>query len=311
MNSNSIKIFAPATVANVACGFDVLGFAVNEPGDEIILKLKDTPGVTIGKITGDNGRLPRDPKKNTAGVAVLAYLKHIQSDQGVEIEIHKKMPLGSGLGSSAASAVGGVFGINELLGRPLKKEGLLPFAMEGERVACYFAHADNAAPSLLGGMILVRSYEPLEVISIPAPLNLFCVLVSPDFELRTADSRKILKKEIKLKDAVIQWGNVGGLIAGFMKSDYGLISRSLQDVVAEPRRASLIPGFFDVKNAALLAGALGCSISGSGPSIFALNESLEVAKTVGKKMQTAFSNRQINSKLYISPINRTGARVIT
>mgnify|MGYP001598561680 CR=1 FL=1 len=310
MSSKSLKIFAPATVANVACGFDILGFAINEPGDEIILKLKDTPGVTITKIIGDNGRLPLDPKKNTAGVAVLAYLKHIRSDQGVEIEIHKKMPLGSGLGSSAASAVGGVFGINELLDRPLKKEELLPFAMEGERAACGFAHADNVAPSLLGGMILIRSYEPLEIIPIPTPPNLFCALVHPDFELRTADSRKVLKKEIELKDAVIQWGNVGGLIAGLMKSDYGLIGRSLQDVVAEPRRAPLIPGFFDVKNAALKAGALGCSISGSGPSIFALSQSLETAKTVGEKMQAAFSSQQINSEIYISPINRTGVKII-
>ncbi|MEK9158762.1 MAG: homoserine kinase [Patescibacteria group bacterium] len=310
MSSKSLKIFAPATVANVACGFDILGFAINEPGDEIILKLKDTPDVTITKIIGDNGRLPLDPKKNTAGVAVLAYLKHIRSDQGVEIEIHKKMPLGSGLGSSAASAVGGVFGINELLDRPLKKEELLPFAMEGERAACGFAHADNVAPSLLGGMILIRSYEPLEIIPIPTPPNLFCALVHPDFELRTADSRKVLKKEIELKDAVIQWGNVGGLIAGLMKSDYGLIGRSLQDVVAEPRRAPLIPGFFDVKNAALKAGALGCSISGSGPSIFALSQSLETAKTVGEKMQAAFSSQQINSEIYISPINRTGVKII-
>ncbi|MEK7508304.1 MAG: homoserine kinase [Patescibacteria group bacterium] len=310
MSSKSLKIFAPATVANVACGFDVLGFAVNEPGDEMILTLKTEPGVIITKITGDNGRLPLDPKKNTAGVAVLAYLKHIRSDQGVEIEIHKKMPLGSGLGSSAASAVGGVFGINELLDRPLKKEELLPFAMEGERAACGFAHADNVAPSLLGGMILIRSYEPLEIIPIPTPPNLFCALVHPDFELRTADSRKVLKKEIELKDAVIQWGNVGGLIAGLMKSDYGLIGRSLQDVVAEPRRAPLIPGFFDVKNAALKAGALGCSISGSGPSIFALSQSLETAKTVGEKMQAAFSSQQINSEIYISPINRTGVKII-
>lgn len=310
MSSKNIKIFAPATVANVACGFDVLGFAVNEPGDEIILKLKSAPGVTITKITGDNGKLPLDPVKNTASVAILAYLKHIQSDQGIEIEIYKKMPLGSGLGSSAASAVGGVFGINELLGRPLKKEALLPFAMEGERVACGSAHADNAAPSLLGGLVLIRSYEPLEVVRIPTPPNLFCALVNPDFELRTAKSRKILKKEISLKNAVTQWGNVGGLIAGLMKSDYGLIGRSLQDVVAEPLRASLIPGFFDVKNAALQAGALGCSISGSGPSIFALSESPGVAKNVGKKMQEAFTAVKINSKIYVSPINQTGARVI-
>ncbi len=310
MNSKSIKIFAPATVANVACGFDILGFAVNEPCDEIILKLKDEPGVTITKIIGDDGRLPLDATKNTAGVAILAYLKHIRSSQGVEIEIHKKMPSGSGLGSSAASAVGGVFGINELLGRPLKKEELLPFALEGERMACGSAHADNAAPSLLGGLVLIRSYEPLEVVPIPTPPDLFCVLVNPDFELHTAESRKILKKEISLKNAVIQWGNVGGLIAGMMKSDYGLISRSLQDVVAEPLRAALIPGFFDVKNAALKAGALGCSISGSGPSIFALSESLDIAQKIGEKMREAFAAVKINSKIYISPINQTGARII-
>jgi homoserine kinase len=310
MSSRKIHVFAPATVANVACGFDVMGFAIDAPGDEVIVTLKNSPGIEIKKITGDQGKLPYDPCKNTVGVGIGAYLKHIGSKQGVEIELRKNLPLGSGLGSSAASSVAGVFAINALMENPLQAIDLLPFTMEAERVACGSAHADNVAPALLGGFVLVRSYSPLDVVKIPSPKNLFCTVIHPQVEVRTEDARKILKKGIALSDAIIQWGNVGGLIAGLMMSDTDLIGRSLQDVIIEPIRALLIPGFNEVKQAALDAGALGCSISGSGPSIFALSTTKEIAMNTAQAMQAVFHAINIESERYISTINTEGPRIL-
>jgi homoserine kinase len=306
----SIKVFAPATVANVACGFDVLGFAVANPGDEVILTLKSTPGVEITAITGDEGRLSKDSEKNTVGVSINHFLNHINSRQGVRIVLNKKMPLGSGLGSSAASAVAGVFAVNHLLGQPMKQGELLPFAMEGERLACGSAHADNVAPSLLGGFVLIRSYQPLDVVKIPTPAELYCTIIHPHVEVQTKDARDILRKNIPMTSAIIQWGNVGGLIAGLMMSDYGLIGRSMQDVIVEPVRAILIPGFNDVKHAALEAGAIGCGISGSGPSLFALSVTESVAQHVGEKMKEKFNHIHIGSEVYVSKINNSGPVVI-
>lgn len=306
----SIKVFAPATVANVACGFDVLGFAVDNPGDEVILKLKSSPGVKITSITGDEGRLSKDAARNTVGVSINHFLHRIQSRQGISVELNKKMPLGSGLGSSAASAVAGVFAVNELLGMPMKQEELLPFAMEGERLACGSAHADNVAPSLLGGFVLIRSYQPLDVIKIPTPSELYCTIIHPHVEVQTKDARDILRKQIPMSDAIIQWGNVGGLIAGLMMSDYGLIGRSMQDVIIEPARAILIPGYYDVKQAALDAGAIGCGISGSGPSIFALSKDRDTAVYIGEKMQQTFNAIMIGSEVYVSKINNSGPVVL-
>ena len=306
----SIKVFASATVSNVACGFDIMGFPIEKPGDEVIVKLKKSTGVVITKITGDNGRLSLNPKKNTAGVSVLAFLKHIKSKQGVEIELHKKMPLGSGLGSSAASSTGSVFGLNELLGNPLSAMDLLPFAMEGERVACGSAHADNVAPCLLGGFVLIRSYDPLDVIKISVPKNLYCTVIHPHIEVRTEDARKILRKEISLSDAIIQWGNIAGLVAGLMKSDYSLIGRSLEDVIVEPVRSILIPGFEKIKQSVKKTGALGFSISGSGPSLFALSNSKKIANDVGKVMLSEFDLLKIDSEVYVSKVSENGPIII-
>lgn len=307
---DSIRVFAPATVANVACGFDILGFAVENPGDEVILKRKSAPGIKISKITGDDGRLSKEPGKNTVGVAIAKYLKHINYKQGLEISLNKKMPLGSGLGSSAASAVAGVFAVNQLLGMPMTQEELLPFAMEGERMACGSAHADNVAPSLLGGFVLVRSYDPLDIVRIPTPKSLYCTIIHPQIEVQTKDARDILKKQILLKDAVTQWGNVAGLIAGLMKSDYDLIGRSMHDVIVEPIRSILIPGFEEVKSNAKEAGALGCGISGSGPSIFALSRDNATAKAVGMNMKKVFDGLKIGSEVYVSKINNSGPQVL-
>ena len=306
----SIKVFAPATVANVACGFDVLGFAVDHPGDEVIVKLTDKSGVKISKIVGDGGRLPLEASRNTVGIPVINFLEHIGSNQGVEISLNKKMPLGSGLGSSASSAVAGVFAINELMGNPLTREDLLPFAMEGERLACGSAHADNVGPSLLGGFVLIRSYEPLDVIKLPTPDSLFCTIIHPHIEVETKDARNILRKQILLKDAVIQWGNVAGLIAGLYTNDYELIGKSMQDVIVEPIRSILIPGFANVKAAAMNAGALGGGISGSGPSIFALSKDEKTARKAGEMMQIEFSSLAIGSEVYVSKVNQKGPIVI-
>lgn len=308
--AESIRVFAPATVANVAAGFDILGFAVNEPGDEVVLRKTDSRVTTISRITGDGGRLPTASEKNTAGISVVRFLDHLGIDQGIDIELHKKMPLGSGMGSSAASAVASVYAANILLDEPLTPLELLPFALEGEAMACGTGHADNAAPSLLGGFILIRSYNPLDVVPITTPENLYCTLMHPQIEVLTDDARKILRKNILLKDAITQWGNVAGLIAGLINSDYDLISRSMQDVIIEPVRSLLIPGYDSIKDAAMDAGALGCSISGSGPSLFALSTSMETARAAGAAMQDACNKIEIESELYISPINKSGPRVL-
>jgi homoserine kinase len=305
-----IKAFAPATVANVSCGFDILGFAMDSPGDEVELTLTKEKKVLIKNITGDDGRLPREAEKNTSGVAVNAFLKELGSDQGVEIVLHKRLPLGSGMGSSAASSVAALVAINHLMGEPYSKKQLLPFAMEAERVACGSAHADNVAPSLLGGFVLIRDYDPLDVVSIPTPPELYCTLVHPHVELKTEDSRQVLRQSIPLKIAITQWGNIAGLIAGLMKPDYGLIGRSLKDVIAEPIRSLLIPGFDEIKNVAVSEGALGCGISGSGPTIFSLSTEKQIAAKVGKAIQGQFSKLKLNSEVYISKINDQGARIL-
>jgi len=307
---DSIRAFAPATVANVACGFDIMGFAINKPGDEVELRRKSSPGIEICRITGDHGRLPYDADKNTAGIAVARFLAHTGFDQGIEIDLHKKMPLGSGMGSSAASAVAALFAVNKLFDDPLSLRELLPFAMQSEGIASGAAHADNVAPSLLGGFILIRSYDPLDIIQIPTPEHLYCTLLHPQIEVLTDDARRILKKQILLKDAIVQWGNVAGLITGLMTSDYTLISRSMKDVIIEPVRSLLIPGYDEIKEAAIGAGALGCSISGSGPSIFALSTEMATATGVGEVMQTTCSAQDIDSEVYISPINKHGPHLL-
>ena len=312
----SIKVFAPATVANVACGFDIMGLALDCPGDEVALELTDTPGIVIADIIGDGGKLPRETEKNTVGVAVARLFEDRGVEAGVSIILHKHMPLGSGLGSSAASAVAGVFAANELLLRHFpdkaiaKREDLLPYAIEGERLACGSAHADNVAPSLLGGFVLIRSYHPLDVVRIPTPEALCCTVIHPHIEVQTKDARSILKKQLLLKDAVVQWGNAAGLIAGLWQCDFDLIGRSMEDVIVEPIRSILIPGFGNVKSAALEAGALGCGISGSGPSLFALSNDWEIARQVGQAMTAAFEKIGIGSEVYVSKINRQGPKVI-
>jgi len=308
---NYIKAFAPATVANVSCGFDIFGFAIEEPGDVVEIWRRDEPGIIIKDIFGDEGRLPRNPEKNAVTGVMIHLLKHLGiNDFGCEVTLHKNMPLGSGMGSSAASAVAGVVAINELLDCPLTRTELLPFAMEGERIASGSAHADNVGPALLGGFVIIRSYNPLDVFSIPVPKDLYCTLVHPDIEINTKDARYILRDEVSLKNTISQMGNVAGLVAGLMKEDYDLISRSMVDVIIEPVRSILIPDFNKVKQAALDNGALGCSISGSGPSMFALSRGIENAKKVGEVMKSTFSEAGIESSTHVSLINQGGPLIM-
>lgn len=306
----SVKAFAPASIGNVSCGFDVLGLAVHEPGDEVMLTLNNSHQVQIKSIQGGEGKIPQEADKNTASVAVVAFLNAIGSNQGVDITLYKNLPLGSGMGSSAASAVAAVVGINQLMGEPLKREQLLPFVMEAERVACGSAHPDNAAPSLLGGLILARSVHPLDIVRIPTPKDLVCVMVHPQIEVRTKDARQVLKSSIPLKDGITQWANTAGLVAGMMKEDYELIGRSLVDVVAEPLRSVLIPGFDQIKKAAIENGALGCGISGSGPTIFCLCQGKENAMRAAKTIQEKFYSMNLQNESYVSRVNNQGARIL-
>ena len=307
---NEVKVFAPASVANVSCGFDVMGFALKKPGDEILARRSESGGIQITKITGEGGVLPTSVEKNTAGVSVRQLLKHLDSEVGIELEIHKKMPLGSGLGSSAASAVGAVVAVNRLLGSPCENKELLSFAAEGERIACGTAHLDNVAPSLLGGFVFIRDQQSGDVFELECPEPLFATVVHPHIEINTEDTRKILRRDVPLATAVTQWGNVGGLVAGLLKGDYGLISRSLKDVIVEPIRSVLIPGFDKVKQAAMNAGVLGSGISGSGPSIFALSSTEKTAADAGDAMQEAFDRIGLENEVFVSEINDQGPRIL-
>ncbi|MEX0287519.1 MAG: homoserine kinase [Flavobacteriaceae bacterium] len=303
---NSIKVFCPATIANISCGFDVLGLALEAVGDEMTVHKADNKGIRITRISGQD--LPLDASKNVAGVAGIALLQAAEFSGGFEVEIDKKIKAGSGIGSSAASAAGAVWAMNELLGRPFSTIELVKFAMEGEKLASGVAHADNVAPALFGGFTLVRSYDPLDVIGITAPPALYATVIHPQIEVKTSDSRKILKTSITLKDGIKQWGNVGGLIAGLYTEDYALIGRSLVDHIVEPIRSMLIPGFEEVKLVAMEAGALGCGISGSGPSIFALSKGKETAAKVGKAMSAVYKNIGVDYDVHVSRINDKGTK---
>ncbi|MCO4822721.1 MAG: homoserine kinase [Flavobacteriaceae bacterium] len=306
--NNEIKLFCPATVANVACGFDVLGFCLDSIGDEMVVRKTKEKGICITKIEGYD--LPLEATKNVAGVAAIAMYEHAQPDCGFEIEIYKNIKPGSGIGSSAASAVGIVFGINELLGRPYNKTQLTYFAMKGEALASKSEHADNLAPALFGGFTLVKSTLPLDILEIPTPKELFATLIHPQIEIKTSEAREILPKEVSLKNATTQWANVGSLIHALHTNDYKLIHRSLEDIIVEPYRKQLIPHFDDLKFAAMQAGALGCAISGSGPSIFALSKGKDIAKRVEKAMKSMYSKTDIAYNTFVSTINTKGINII-
>ena len=309
------KAFAPATVANVACGFDVLGLAIEAPGDIVTAELAVTDtSETLGKIQleveGDAGRLPREPERNTASVAAKTFLDRYAPEASVRLKLKKGLPLASGMGSSAASAVAAVVAVNDLLAAGATLDDLLACALEGERVAAGAAHADNAAACLYGGFVLVRATTPsLDVIRLPVPEGLSIALVRPHLELSTRDSRTLLGNQVRLQDAITQWGNLGGLVAALYREDWDLMARSLVDVVAEPVRSNNVPGFADVRRAALETGALGCSLSGSGPAMFALCRNRDTAAVVSREMASAFASAAgLETDVYDSPVSKEGAR---
>jgi homoserine kinase len=306
----AVKAFAPATVANVSCGFDILGFAIDAMGDEVEVRLKDRPGLEVISIEGDQGRLPYEVEKNTCAVAIQAMLDELNQQAGIEILLKKGLPLGSGMGSSAASAVAALVAANRLLGEPFEKKALLPFAMAAEKVACGAGHADNVAPSLLGGFVLIRDYHPLDVIKLHVPEGLYCTLLHPHFELKTSDSRSVLRDNVSLKHSTIQSGNVAGLIAGLFQEDFELIGRSLRDVIAEPYRATLIPGFYETKEAVKAAGALGMGISGSGPTMFALSKGEEKSRAIIEAAQQVYDSIGLGVDAYHSSVNIQGAYIL-
>ena len=311
INVHSVTVFAPATVTNVSCGFDIMGFALNQPGDVIRLTRSQTPGLTISNIEASNNSIPLQIEKNTAGKALLSMYRALKLQQGFEMEIYKQMAVGTGLGSSAASAVAAVYALNQFLEEPLAKNQLLSFAIEGEKLTSGgHIHADNVAACLFGGFVVIRSIEPLEVIPLDYPPELHCAIVHPHLELKTADMRRILREQIPLKDAIQQWGNIAGLVIGLQKGDFELISHSLKDVIIEPIRGKIIPGYEEARRAALQAGALGSGISGSGPSIFALTRSAKQARHCAQAMAQIYQKLDLQYDVYISSINPHGPQVL-
>jgi len=305
---DQIRIFAPASISNVGPGFDLMGFALEKPGDVISLKKNNLKSIRI--YNKSDMPIPVDPEKNVAAVAIHAFLKEFHLEQGIDLFFEQKIKPGSGIGSSAASACAAVFGANELMETMLPLAQLIPAALKGEFIASGSIHADNIAPSMLGGLILVRSYEPLDIIQIPIPESLYYVVVHPDIVIKTAESRKIIAEQLSLKKALEQCGNIAGLVTGFTTSDYELIGRSLKDVIAEPVRAPFIPGYLELKHKIEQTGALGASISGSGPSVFALCDDMETAVKVSELMQFFFERINIECETYLSKISPLGARVI-
>lgn len=305
---NEIKLFCPATIANVSCGFDVLGLCLESVGDEMTITKTAEKGIRITEIIGAD--LPLEAERNVAGVAALALIEALNPDFGFGISITKNIKAGSGIGSSAASAAGAVFGINQLLGSPLTNTELVHYAMQGEKLASGSAHADNVAPALLGGFTLVRSYDPLDIIAIKAPDELYATVIHPQIELKTKDARSVLKENISLKKATIQCGNIAGLISGLYTEDYDLIGRSLHDELVEPVRSILIPKFAELKAAAKEAGALGGGISGSGPSVFALSKGREAAEAAGKAMAAVLAPTGVPFEVHVSAINANGIKIL-
>lgn len=308
MENKTIRVFAPASTANLGCGFDVMGMALDGVGDVLRMSVGDGDSLVINNESGMN--LPSDIEKNVITPAVRAFMAAAGKKAAVEITVEKKILPGSGIGSSAASSAAAVFGLNELFGRPFTVKELVDFAMQGEKLISGTAHADNSAPAVMGGIVFIRGYEPLDIVSLPVPDSFCFSVVHPHIMVSTKEARDVLRKEIPMREAVTQWGNVGGLVAGIMAGDMPLIGRSMRDVVVEPYRKGFIPGYDELKAACMAAGALAVNISGSGPSVFALSDSLETAERVGKAMKAHFDALNIENDLYVSHVPTVGARVV-
>lgn len=303
----SVTVNTPATLSNLCCGFDILGMALKEPYDIIKLSRSEVPGIRIRHL--DDFGLPTDPQKNIAGVALQSFMFALGMSEGFDVEIEKKIKPGSGIGSSAASAAGVVVAANYLMGHPFSKKELLSFAMDGEVLASGSRHADNLAPCIYGGLVLIRDTASADIVSLDTP-ELFITLVHPQIEIKTSYAREILPKEVPLKSAVTQWANVAGLVSGFLQKDHALIGRSLKDVIVEPVRSRLIPGYESVKNGCLNAGVLGGGISGSGPSLFMLSKDLVTAEKAAQVMKNVYDDLKIAYKTYVTTISQTGVQVV-
>jgi homoserine kinase len=304
---DEITISAPATVSNVVCGFDCLGFALSEPFDRMTLRKTDRREIRISH--QDDHDLPVDPEKNVAGVALKAFLDRTNAKHGFEIEIMKRIKPGSGIGSSAASAAGAVVAANRLMSEPFSNRELVELAMAGEVIASGSRHADNLAPCIYGGFVLVRSLDPLDIIELDFP-PLFATVIHPQIEIRTSEARKILPVTVPLKDAVYNWSNLAAFVAGLQNGDYDLMARSMVDKIIEPVRSGMIPRFDVVKAAALSAGAIGAGISGSGPSVFAISASAQTAEAVAAAIEKVYSETDIQFIVYVSPISASGVSPI-
>lgn len=302
-----VKVKCPGTVANLVCGFDILGMALQAPYDIMEVTLLNEPKVVMHNRDAYN--LPTEPEKNVAGVVLLSMMEKIGGNIGFDVTIEKHIKPGSGIGSSAASAAGAAVAANHLLGNIFSSDEVVQFAMNGEKLASGVKHADNIAPCILGGVSLIRSIHPLDIVSIPSP-DLFVTVVHPQIEVRTSDARQILRQQVLLKDAIRQWGNIAGLVAGFMKNDTDLIGRSLEDVIIEPIRSILIPGFDELKRNCKNAGALGGGISGSGPSVFMLSKEEATAKAVEAEMQAVYNSIGIDYHTYVTTINKKGVEIL-
>lgn len=307
----SITVFAPASSANLGSGFDVFGLALQGPGDQVRLERNTSGVIRIASIKGDGRRLSRVTSENTAGVALMAFREAIGDTSGFDIHLTKQMPLGSGMGSSAASAVAAVFAANVLLGHPMNKQELVRWAAEGERVASGSVHADNIAPSMIGGITLVRSLQADDILSLPVPAKLRIVLVHPHVEVKTSDARKVLPRQIELGTAIKQWSNTASFVAGCYQNDLALVGRSMEDFVAEPARKSLIPLYAAAKSLSLELGACGVSISGAGPSILVLTDSAMRASRISVSLQQLFRKNRIGCDVWCTRVDRKGARILS
>ena len=310
MKTKRVCAFAPASIGNVSVGFDCLGLALERPGDIVTIEPGKNLGVELIEISGDNGVLPKDVDKNVVGVVVKKMLEDLGRNDALAIRLVKGLPLQSGMGSSASSSVAAALAANVFLGKPFRKEELVPYAMEGERLACGAAHADNVAPALLGGITLIRSNDPLDVIQLDFPKNLYCAVVHPDVAVATRDARAVVPKTLDTKTAVKQSAHLAAFVAALYKGDWNLISRSMVDLIAEPGRKDLLAHFDEVKNAGIKAGALACGISGSGPTIFALCKGKKSAEKTAISMAKVYAEYKIKNEFYVSKVNRKGAEVI-
>jgi homoserine kinase len=303
-----IKIFSPASIANLSCGFDILGVCLNDIGDEIVVRKTKEKGIKILKVTGQ--KLTLDVNKNVAGVSALALLKETNVDCGFEIEIHKGIKPGSGIGSSAASSAGSVFAINQLIGKPYSSKELIKFALEGEKIASGAAHADNVSAVLLGGFIFVRDSLNFDIFKLNTPIDLAFTILHPQIEVKTSESRALVQRPVNLDKLITQSANLGAFISGLYKEDYNLISRSIKDVVIEPIRSILIPEFEKLKEISLSNNALGFGISGSGPSVFAMSKGLVNAKKIGNLLKENYRELGFSFDIHTSTVNEKGIQII-